>query len=93
MSTTEIAAVNRAFEEAVRKGDVDRLAQLYTQDAIALPPDGPFVRGRDAIKELWSGGTSPFRRWSSRWPATPPARSGKGGSGSSHRPPRPRRRP
>jgi uncharacterized protein (TIGR02246 family) len=55
MSTTEIAAVNRAFEEAVRKGDVDRLAQLYTQDAIALPPDGPFVRGRDAIKELWSG--------------------------------------
>jgi uncharacterized protein (TIGR02246 family) len=55
MSTTEIAAVNRAFEEAVRKGDVDRLAQLYTQDAIALPPDGPFVRGRDAIKDLWSG--------------------------------------
>jgi uncharacterized protein (TIGR02246 family) len=53
MSTTEIAAVNRAFEEAVRKGDADRLAQLYTQDAIALPPDGPFVKGRDAIRDLW----------------------------------------
>jgi uncharacterized protein (TIGR02246 family) len=55
MSTTDIAAVNRAFEEAVRKGDVERLAQLYTKDAIALPPDGPVVRGRDAIKALWGG--------------------------------------
>ena len=55
MSTTEIAATNRAFEEAVRKGDVDRLAHLYTPDAMALPPDGPVVKGRDAIKELWGG--------------------------------------
>jgi uncharacterized protein (TIGR02246 family) len=55
MSTTEIAATNRAFEEAVRKGDVDRLAYLYTTDAMALPPDGPIVKGRDAIKELWGG--------------------------------------
>jgi uncharacterized protein (TIGR02246 family) len=55
MSTTEIAATNRAFEEAVRKGDVDRLAYLYTTDAMALPPGGPIVKGRDAIKELWGG--------------------------------------
>jgi uncharacterized protein (TIGR02246 family) len=55
MSTTEIAATNRALEEAVRKGDVDRLAYLYTTDAMALPPDGPIVKGRDAIKELWGG--------------------------------------
>lgn len=55
MSTTEIAATNRAFEEAVRKGDVDRLASLYTTDAMALPPDGPIVKGRDAIKDLWGG--------------------------------------
>lgn len=54
MSTTEIAATNRAFEEAVRKGDVERLAQLYTPDAMALPPGAPSVKGRDAIKELWS---------------------------------------
>jgi uncharacterized protein (TIGR02246 family) len=53
MSATEIAATNRAFEEAVRKGDVERLAYLYTTDAMALPPDGPVVKGRDAIKELW----------------------------------------
>ena len=55
MSTTDIAATNRAFEEAVRKGDVERLAQLYTKDAMALPPDAPIVRGRDAIKDLWAG--------------------------------------
>jgi uncharacterized protein (TIGR02246 family) len=55
MSTTEIAATNRAFEEAVRKGDVERLAYLYTTDAIALPPDGPIVKGRDAVKNLWAG--------------------------------------
>ena len=54
MSTTDIAATNRAFEEAVRKGDVDRLASLYTVDGIALPPDGPVVKGRGAIKDLWS---------------------------------------
>ena len=54
MSTTDIAATNRAFEEAVRKGDADRLASLYTVDGIALPPDGPVVKGRSAIKDLWS---------------------------------------
>lgn len=55
MSTTEIAATNRAFEEAVRKADVERIAYLYTADAMALPPDGPIVKGRQAIKDLWSG--------------------------------------
>jgi uncharacterized protein (TIGR02246 family) len=54
MSKAEISAVNRTFEEAARKGDLERLASLYTPDAIALPPDGPFVRGRDDIKKMWS---------------------------------------
>ena len=53
MSLPEITAVNRQFEEAARKGDLDRLASLYTADAIALPPDGPVVKGRDAIKQMW----------------------------------------
>lgn len=53
MSRSDIAAVNRQFEEAARKGDLDRLASLYTADAIALPPDGPLVRGRDSIKQMW----------------------------------------
>ena len=36
MSLSEIAAVNRQFEDAAREGDLDRLASLYTPDAIAL---------------------------------------------------------
>ena len=53
MSLSEIAAINRQFEDAARKGDLDRLASLYTPDAIALPPDGPQVKGREAIKQMW----------------------------------------
>jgi uncharacterized protein (TIGR02246 family) len=53
MSRSEIAAVNHQFEDAARKGDLDRLASLYTTDAMALPPDGPIVRGRDSIKQMW----------------------------------------
>ena len=54
MSRTEIEAVNRAMEEAVRKRDAERLAALYTSDAIVMPPDAPFVKGRDSIKQFWS---------------------------------------
>jgi uncharacterized protein (TIGR02246 family) len=53
MSRTDIAAVNRAFEEAARKRDTERLAALYTADAIVMPPDAPFVRGREDIKQIW----------------------------------------
>ena len=54
MSRTEIEDVNRSFEEAARKRDVERLAALYTADAIVMPPDAPFVKGRDSIKQFWS---------------------------------------
>lgn len=53
MSRDEVAAVNRQFEDAARKGDLEGLAALYTPDAMALPPDGPVVKGRDAIKQMW----------------------------------------
>jgi uncharacterized protein (TIGR02246 family) len=53
MSRSEIAAVNRRFEEAARKGDLDALASLYTPDAIALPPDSAMVKGREGIKKMW----------------------------------------
>ncbi|GAA2759370.1 YybH family protein [Actinopolymorpha rutila] len=54
MSLQEISAVNRQFEQAVCDGDMDLLASLYTSDAIVLPPDGPVVRGRGAIKQMWT---------------------------------------
>ena len=55
MSRSEIAAVNRRFEDAARKGDLDALAALYTPDAIALPPDSPMATGRESIKQMWGG--------------------------------------
>jgi uncharacterized protein (TIGR02246 family) len=54
VSRSDIAAVNRQFEDAARKGDLDRLAALYTPDAMAFPPDGPIVKGRDGIKQMWA---------------------------------------
>jgi uncharacterized protein (TIGR02246 family) len=53
MSRTEIDAVNRALEDAIRKRDTERLSSLYTPDAIVMPPDAPFVKGRDSIKQFW----------------------------------------
>ena len=53
MSAADIAAVNRRFEDAAAKGDVAAIAALYTRNAIALPPDGPLVRGRDNIQQMW----------------------------------------
>ena len=57
MSQTEIAQVNRAFEEAARKNDMDRLASLYTPDGMVLPPDAPAARGRDAVRKFWTSAT------------------------------------
>ncbi|TMA10919.1 MAG: DUF4440 domain-containing protein [Deltaproteobacteria bacterium] len=53
MSQAEITAVNRIFEDSVRRRDVERIASIYTADAIALPPGGPIVQGRENIKRLW----------------------------------------
>lgn len=53
MSQADIAAVNRQFEAAARNGDLERLAALYTRDAMAIPPDGQVVKGRDNIKQMW----------------------------------------
>jgi uncharacterized protein (TIGR02246 family) len=54
MALIEIGKVNRMFEDAVRAQDPDRIASLYTGNAVALPPDGPIVRGQDGIRQLWS---------------------------------------
>jgi uncharacterized protein (TIGR02246 family) len=53
MSRTDIAAANRMLEDAAATGDLTKLANLYTRDAVVMPPDGPFVKGRDNIKAMW----------------------------------------
>jgi uncharacterized protein (TIGR02246 family) len=54
MSLIEIGKVNRMFEDAVRAKDPDRIASLYTGNAMVLPPDGPVVRGQDGVRQLWT---------------------------------------
>jgi uncharacterized protein (TIGR02246 family) len=49
----EIEAVNAQWLDFFNKGDFARLASLYTQDAIALPPGSSMVTGREAIGAMW----------------------------------------
>ena len=53
MSSEEIARVNRRFEEATSKGDIAGMAAVYTDYGVALPPDGPVVKGYEALRGLW----------------------------------------
>ena len=52
MSAADIAANNRGFEKAVERerGSHRRLARARHH---AIPPDGPIVAGREAVKQLW----------------------------------------
>ena len=61
MSQKEIATVNRAFEDAARKRDMEALGRLYTTDAIVMPPDAPFVKGRESIKQFWGAAIEQLR--------------------------------
>jgi uncharacterized protein (TIGR02246 family) len=50
-----IAAVNKAFVDAFKRGDAAGAAAVYTVDAWALPPGSPPVIGRQAIQGIWQG--------------------------------------
>ena len=41
------------FTEAYAKGDAKAVAALYAEDAIAFPPGGDMVKGRQAIQQMW----------------------------------------
>jgi uncharacterized protein (TIGR02246 family) len=54
MSAAEIAANNRAFEDAVATGDIDAIDALLAPDVMTLPPDGLIVAGKEEVKQLWA---------------------------------------
>jgi ketosteroid isomerase-like protein len=58
MSRAEFTAVNRSFEDGIRKGDAGTVASLYTADAIVLAPDAPMAKGPENIKHLWASAIS-----------------------------------
>ena len=51
----QIEAVNAKWMELFNRGDFEGIAQLYTVDAIALPPGSAMVKGRAAIGTMWKG--------------------------------------
>lgn len=44
------------FSAAYTTLDADRVAALYTEDALMLPPGGEILRGRAAIRERYADG-------------------------------------
>ena len=53
MSTIDIANASRSFEDAVRRGDLEAIINLYDPDAVVLAPDSPMIKGHEAISQLW----------------------------------------
>jgi uncharacterized protein (TIGR02246 family) len=50
------AAIEQAgvrFAEVYASGDAKAVAAFYTEDAIAFPPGGEMVKGRQAIQQMW----------------------------------------
>jgi uncharacterized protein (TIGR02246 family) len=50
---TEIQKGNAQWVELFKKGNFQALAELYTEDAQAFPPEAAIVKGRAAIATMW----------------------------------------
>jgi uncharacterized protein (TIGR02246 family) len=48
-----IEKLGAAFADAFNRGDTAAIAAMYSDDAIAFPPDSDLVQGRSAIEALW----------------------------------------
>ena len=49
-----IQAMTQQFEEHVNAKNWDAVSQLYTEDAVLMPPNAPTVEGRTAIREFFA---------------------------------------
>ncbi len=63
-----IAAASRAFSDAYVRNDMNTLGNLYTADAVLLPPDRE-IRGREAIMKYFEWGPR-FRQIAHRMEAS-----------------------
>lgn len=50
-----IRKMDAEFSAAARAGNVDGMMAIYAADAVLMPPNLPAFRGRDAIRQFWSG--------------------------------------
>lgn len=49
-----IRAASTAWSQASTAKDLDKSIAVYTEDAMQMSPKGPAVRGKDAIRKLWT---------------------------------------
>jgi len=57
---SSVAAVRQAWLDAVRTGDVERLAAMVTDDVVVVHGNGRCVRGRDELKADFLKGFESF---------------------------------
>jgi uncharacterized protein (TIGR02246 family) len=50
-----ITAVLRSYQQALDAGDVDGVVELYTDDAVVLPPNAPSAVGIAAVRATYTG--------------------------------------
>lgn len=50
--TSAIQEINKAWGTGYNAGDADAVANLYTEDAMILPPGAPSVAGRAGIRDF-----------------------------------------
>jgi uncharacterized protein (TIGR02246 family) len=50
-----VRRVQDSWNAAFNEGDATAVADLYTDDAIVLPPSHTVIKGPDAIREYWEG--------------------------------------
>jgi len=48
--------MGKDFADAYNRGDDKTVAAFYADDAVVLPPDSDFVKGRPAIEAFWKSG-------------------------------------
>jgi uncharacterized protein (TIGR02246 family) len=52
---TRLRQVNEAFARAVSAGDASKIGDLYTEDALLMPPNTGPLRGRAAVVAYFEG--------------------------------------
>jgi len=50
-----IRKMDEEFSAAARAGNVEGMMAIYADDAVLMPPNFPAFRGRDAVRQFWSG--------------------------------------
>ena len=50
---TAIKAADEALQQAISKGELERIASFYADDAVLLPMAEPIVTGKEAIRAEW----------------------------------------